>query len=261
MAKVELVIVFKSNAVNWRAHLLGRVVGIALIIAMAVVAQAVPLVQFVHQWYPLATIALFYWELSFLATLVYPDVLDSKLIDWEERIFKCQPSLRFSERYQSIAFSEYLHLSYLLYYLVLVALPIQYYLSGAMPSFYAVVFAEAFVFYACLVCYIFFPIAGPRYMFPKNETIVQGGPICRYTHRMLENNSSKGTACPSSHVAMVSIVFFYAVYLQSGLAWLILPVWFGVSIGVVYCRFHYALDAILGLLMALGCFLLLTSVI
>lgn len=252
-----LIIYKNPMIINYRRHMLYRVLALIIIGMLAAFSQHFQIIQILHDWYPLLTILIFYAELDILAKLFHQDVLDEKIIMMEERLFKCQPSMRFSEYFPNKLFSEYLHFSYLVYYIILVGVPLYFYGSGNLEAFQYVVFAEIFVFYSCLMIYIFFPVAGPRYLFPQNENLLNGGPICRLTHKMLEKHSSKGTAFPSSHVAMASIVCFTAFYWNSTIGWLVFPFWIGITLGVIYCRFHYALDAVFGFMLAMMGFILI----
>ena len=77
-----------------------------------------PLLQFVRDWYALGTILLFYWGVKPLTQMVFQGLFDDRIIRWENRLFNGQPSTYLSERYPSVALSEYLHLCYLSYYFI-----------------------------------------------------------------------------------------------------------------------------------------------
>ncbi|MBD3334688.1 MAG: phosphatase PAP2 family protein, partial [Candidatus Eisenbacteria bacterium] len=57
---------------------------------------------------------------------------------------------------------------------------------------------------------------------------------------------------PSSHVAVAISSFVVMRRLHRKLSWIILPVVIGITVGVVYGGFHYAIDAIVGLLVGWG---------
>ena len=248
-----LIFLFRKNEAIWYLHLLGRLIGVSVIVFIASEHDN-PIIHFIHDWYPLITILIFYWELGLLAKLIFQEPLDQQVIDWEKKLFKCQPSLLFCEQFNYYYLSELLHFSYLAYYPMVIILPLQFYITNHMTAFYFTVFAETCVFYTCLIFYIFFPVAGPRYLFEKNHSLISQGPIFKWTHKLLAEHSSKGTAFPSSHVAMATIVFLCAIYFKTSIAWVLFPFWLGITVGVVYCRFHYALDAIFGVLVAVVVF-------
>lgn len=241
-----IIALFRHNLSYWYLFILGRIGGVLLVLGLAKLCSIAQVFGFLYDWLPLLTLAIFYWELQFLAKLIHPTTLDDKIINFEEKIFKCQPSQVLSELLPSKILSEYLHASYLFYYLALIILPLIYYVSGNKAYFNFVVFAECFTFYLCLIFYIFFPVAGPRYLFPRNNSHISHGIFFKATHKLLGDHSSEGTAFPSSHVAMITVVFLCSIYLQSWSLLFILPIWAGITFGVVYCRFHYALDVVFG---------------
>ena len=73
----------------------------------------------------------------------------------------------------------------------------------------------------------------------------------KLTHAILARASSKGTAFPSSHVAIAVVVLLCAARYDLISFLILLPLCVGLIIGTVYGRFHYATDAIAGTI--LGC--------
>jgi membrane-associated phospholipid phosphatase len=93
------------------------------------------------------------------------------------------------------------------------------------------------------LCYIFFPVAGPRYLWP---TSTLAGPIRAGVVWLLETGSSRGTAFPSSHVAVSVTQSILAVryFGRRGLVVAVLTL--GLALGAVYGGFHYAVDVLAG---------------
>lgn len=255
-----ILILFLARPMRLKLLLLGcRAMFILVLSILCFYANSIPVVKFITDWLPLVTIFIFYNELSILTKLIYSSPLDQKIQNMEQSIFKFQPSLRMSEFFDSKHLSNFFHFSYLCYYPLIFALPVQFYFARQMENFYQIIFAEQLVMYVCFLIYIIIPVAGPRYLFNKIENPKLNNRLFRFTHKLLEGGSSCGTAFPSSHVALTSIIFFYSLYLTGLEALVILPVWIGIVFGVVYCRFHYALDSVFGLVLAI--FLFLVSVI
>jgi membrane-associated phospholipid phosphatase len=102
-------------------------------------------------------------------------------------------------------------------------------------------------FVVCYLAFIFFPVAGPYYMFPRPDGWFLDNPAARLVYRTLAQGSSYGAAFPSSHVA-ATVAAAVTAWLGSrrlGLV-LLLPTVL-LTIGVVYCQMHYAVDALAGL--------------
>lgn len=203
---------------------------------------------FIDTWYGFVAIPILYWEMAFLATLFHPEPLDSQLILFEHKLFKTQPSITLMEQLNNLYLSEFLHFSYLMYYPILIVLPLYFYIVGQDKNYEFALFAELITFCLCMLTCIFCPIAGPRYFYQKADGSLSDGFFFKICHWILSTHSSKGTAFPSSHVAMATVVFLIAFHLGTLWAWAIFPFSLGIIFGVVYCRFHYALDSILGLI-------------
>jgi len=74
-------------------------------------------------------------------------------------------------------------------------------------------------------------------------------------HTILESGSSKGTAFPSSHVAATVSAWFATGRESKRVFWIMAPFTVALSLGTVYGRFHYGIDATLGLVVAITAYL------
>ena len=246
-----LIPIFHKNVARWYLYLLTRVLWIAGIISLTLVNEGMPFpLQFLRDWYPLSTIAIFYFEMGKLTQMVFQRYFDETIIRWEKQVFKGMPSLELSERFPSIILSEILHLCYFSYYVIAVFLAAWLYLGGRIGPFQETVFAETLTFNLSLLCYPFLPATGPRYLFEKIQGKLSNGFFFRLTHSIVSRGSSKGTAFPSSHVSLSMIVLLYALRYDSTAFLILLPMCIGLLLGTVYGRFHYAIDALVGAALA-----------
>lgn len=242
-----LILIFHKNVARWSLYLLTRALWIAGIISLTFVNEGMPLpLQFLRDWYPLSTIAIFYFEMGKLTQMVFQRYFDETVIRWEKRVFKGMPSLELSDRFPSIILSEILHLCYFSYYVIAVFLAAWLYFGGRIGPFQETVFAETLTFNLSLLCYPFLPATGPRYLFEKIQGKLSKGFFFRLTHSIVSRGSSKGTAFPSSHVSLSVIVLLYALRYDSTAFLILLPMCIGLALGTVYGRFHYAIDALVG---------------
>ena len=247
-----LICIYHKNLPRWGSYLSGHLVVIFGLLWLAFIPNTpLPLpLQILRDWYPTATIPIFYWEIPPLAQMVFQGHLDDHIMEWEDRLFKGQPSLYLSTRFPSKILSELLHLSYFSYYAIVVSLAAVLYFQGRREAFHEVVFAEVLTFNICLVCYIFMPVAGPRYNAEKIKGYLSEGFFHRLTHSILSRASSKGTAFPSSHCAIAVIVVLCAARYDLIAFTVLCPFGVGLVVGTVYGRFHYAVDAIAGTVLA-----------
>lgn len=217
-------------------HLLGRVP-----------VPAIRLGAFLRLTWPVAITPLLYLELATLNQLLFPGYFDATVQAWEQALFGAQLSIVMSGWYDALWFSELLHLGYISYYLVLpVALIGGFYLGGE-NGLEQVAFATALGFFVCYLCFAVFPVAGPRYEFAQIVGPQTDGPMFAMVHSILENGSAKGTAFPSSHVAASISAWLAAGRLDRRLGWILAPFAVFLTVGTVYGRFHYGIDAAVGL--------------
>ncbi len=251
-----LACIFHKNLRWWGIYVVARIGviwGVLLLAAIPEASLSSPL-QVVRDWYPIATIAVFYLEIPPLTQMVTQKYFDDKIIAWEGRLFNRQPSIYLSERFPSRWLSELLHLCYFSYYPIVFGLVALLYLHGRNEAFHAVVFGEVLTFNVCLIWYIFMPVTGPYYKFQKIRGPFTDGFFFRLVHLVLGTAASKGTAFPSSHCAIGVIVVLYAAQYHPGAFTILCPFGVGLVVATVYGRMHYAVDAILGTVLAIVIF-------
>jgi membrane-associated phospholipid phosphatase len=107
-------------------------------------------------------------------------------------------------------------------------------------------------FVVCYLAFIFFPVAGPYYAFPRPDgTFIDNG-AARLVYAVLAQGSSFGAAFPSSHVA-ASVAATIVAWVASRRLGIVLALATTLlTVGVVYCQMHYGVDAIAGLLVGLA---------
>lgn len=246
-----LIVVRRKNLPRWYVYLLAQSTLILAILWLSLVINSLPpLFRFLRDWYPVATIPAFYWAVSPLTQMIFRGYFDEAVFQWEDRLFNGQPSIYLSKNLSKMAISEVLHLCYFSYYAIVLSLAAALYIQGKFEAFREVVFAECLTFNVCLICYIFMPVAGPRYLFEKINGRLANGLFHRLTHTILSIGSSKGTAFPSSHSAIAVIVLLYAMRYDTFAFIILCPFCVGLVIGTVYGRFHYAIDAVAGTILA-----------
>ena len=243
-----LACIFDYNLRWWGIYVLshaGDICGLLLLAVIPEDALSLPL-QVLRDWYPIATIPIFYLEIPPLTQMAVQRYFDDQIIECEERLFNGQPSIYLSEHFSSRWLSEFLHLCYFSYYPIVFGLVGVLYHQDRYEVFHKVVFGEVLTFNLCLIWYIFMPVMGPRYKFERIRGRLADGLFFKLIHMILSGASSKGTAFPSSHCAIGVIVVLYAARYDPVTFTVMCPFGVGLVLGTVYGRFHYALDAILG---------------
>ena len=255
-------LLFPHRPALWPIFLAGH--GIAVMAGFAVrpVARArdalmrrLPgLIQFIGDVYPLVLIPILYAELAPLNLAVWDGhYFDDSIIAVEQAIFGGQPSREWAVAFPSLPLSELLHAAYLSYYIVIFVPPLFIARIAGRGAFRDAVFALMLTFVVHYLFFIWFPVQGPRYLFPAPGGPLAEGAIYRFTHVVLEAGSSQGAAFPSSHVgvavAQVLIAWRYARRLVPVIALMAT----GLALGAIYGGFHYATDVLAGALLGAVC--------
>ena len=102
----------------------------------------------------------------------------------------------------------------------------------------------------CYLFFIFFPVGGPYYQFPRPTGAFVDTPTARAVYGILSTGSSYGAAFPSSHVAATVAAVAAAWWGSVRLGLLLLVPTTLLTVGVVYTQMHYGVDALAGLVVA-----------
>jgi membrane-associated phospholipid phosphatase len=207
-----------------------------------------PVGRTVRELYPLLLLVGLYSELDVLNGSGGMPVYDATVQRWELAIFGAQLSTEWWRSMPSRFWSSALHAAYLSYYLIVVT-PAFYFVwrrdLAALRHFVLVVMTT---FVACYLAFIFFPVAGPYYVFSRPDAWFTDNVFARMVYNTLATGSSYGAAFPSSHVAAAVAAMLSAARGSEGLAWALALPTVLLTVAVVYCQMHYGVDAVAGLL-------------
>jgi membrane-associated phospholipid phosphatase len=201
--------------------------------------------------YPLVLLPALYGALDLVNG---PDVKvwDPLVRQWEALLFGEQVSQAWWQRKPSQFWSTVLHAVYFSYYLI-VPFPAVLFLIQRRPEHAReAVTLIVGTFLCCYVVFLLFPVAGPYYEFPRPDGSFVENWAARLVYATLAQWSSYGAAFPSSHVA-ATVAATIATWRGSARAGAVLTVpTLLLTVGVVYCQMHYAVDALAGVVVALG---------
>jgi len=271
-ALVGLLILFFHNSTvpDW-PRLLGAHVACLVLVHLLIRAharwQANPPLDFLRHFYPVLLYTAFFVETGSLNRMFFSDYLDPMVAQWEQSLFGCQPSVLFMQKLPWLAVSEIFYASYFSYYVMIGGVGIALFVRNRQ-QFFHYVSVVSFVFYVCYLIYIILPVIGSRAFFHQVEgyslpevtqrlavtdaypEAVQAGllfRLMRWVYRVFE---APGAALPSSHVAVaLSTVFFSFRYLRR-IRYIHLAVAVLLCLSTIYCRYHYLVDVLAGLVTA-----------
>jgi membrane-associated phospholipid phosphatase len=209
-----------------------------------------PVGKTIREIYPLLLLPALYSELDILNSAEVP-VHDGLVQRWELLLFGAQISREWWQAAPSRFWSTVFHSAYLSYYLIVSAPALYFAWRGDLEAVRRFVLVVIATFVICYLVFIFFPVAGPYYEFPRPESWFADNLPARLTYEALATGSSYGAAFPSSHVAAALAAALAAARSSPRLGLLLLIPTTLLTLGVVYCQMHYGVDALGGL--AVGC--------
>ena len=256
---IFLIIVF-NHRIPWSWLLCaGHAAVIALIVLIARFLPVAsrpgrPVGAVIRGWYPVLLIPITYKELSYLIPLIRPRDFDVTLAAIDHRMFGVDPTV-WLERLTFPGLTEVLQLTYSTYYFLPAILGFVLWRKGQDEEFHFWVFIVLLGFYLSYLGYIAVPAIGPRFLpsIVEAQTIpLTGVWLFQSVRGMLDQAEGITRDCfPSGHTELTLLVLIYARAFNRGVFWSLLPLGTGIIISTVYLRYHYVIDVIAGVLLAL----------
>ncbi len=272
IAVVGLLILFFHNGTvpQWPRLLAEHAAGLVLIHWLTQAHARKPrgwALDFLRHFYPVLLYTAFFMETGSLNRMFFSDYLDPVVAQWEEHLFGCQPSVLFMEKLPWLAVSELFYLSYFSYYIMIAAAGLALFVRSRQ-QFFHYVSVVSFLFYICYLIYIVLPVIGSRAFFRQVDGYtlpaatqelavtdaypesVQAGvffKIMKWVYRVFE---APGAAFPSSQVAVALCTVFFSFRYLPRIRYLHLGVAVLLCLSTVYCRYHYVVDVLAGLVTA-----------
>jgi len=240
-----------------------RIAGVHLLIRLYASHPDNRPLTFLRFLYPLMLITTLYRETGLVNQFITGAFHDPAFIALEEWMFGYQPVVRFMETFSARFVAEVLYFAYFSYYLLVSLVGLSLYFTNRRQVFHYVS-VVTFVFYVCFFTFIVFPVLGPTaillngyetqlgltYPVPAVPTSVATAWFYKLMTVIHGKYQVIGAAFPSSHVAVsVTAAYFAWLYLRR-IRFLIAIDVFLLALATVYCRYHYAVDAIGGVLAA-----------
>ncbi|HEU4700166.1 MAG TPA: phosphatase PAP2 family protein [Gemmatimonadales bacterium] len=205
-----------------------------------------------RELYPLILLVALYAALDVLNGAGAAATHDALVQGWEEALFGMQVSRVWWQRYPSTFWSTVLHGAYLAYYLILSVPALWFAWRRDFQALRRFIFMVMATFFVCYLFFVFLPVAGPYYAFPRPDGAFMDNTMARLVYDALASGSSYGAAFPSSHVAATVAAAIAATIGSRRLDLLLLVPTILLTVAVVYCQMHYAVDALAGLAVGFG---------
>jgi len=200
---------------------------------------------------------MFYAEMEHLGLIFFDfqSSLDPYLIHLEGWIFGMQPSLEWSRAWPWPWFHELMEFAYFTYYFLAAAFIALVFLAEGVAKDRRWDVLRAFIrdlsttMLICYTLYTLFPAWGPKY-FRAGYVEVDGWIFTAIMHHIHETGALLGAAFPSSHVAASMIPWWYTWRYFPRHRWWMTTIFVLLCMSTVYCRYHYVVDVIAGLILS-----------
>jgi membrane-associated phospholipid phosphatase len=213
-----------------------------------------------RSWLPIAALPLIYKEVGVLNTLFVQGYHDTAIQSLELSIFGTQAAVAFREAAPWKPLSEYLHFGYFGYYALFPLLGGTLYLRGRQADYDRALTITIGTFLVCYLIFIVYPVAGPWYHFARPAAGDLGWVFPGLIHAVLERGAAEGAAFPSSHAAAAVAIWLAAWKLERKVFWVLSAIVPSLVLGTVYGGFHYAVDALAGVLTGIVCYVMFSRV-
>ena len=207
--------------------------------------------------FPVVCVLVIFDSLQWLVHDINPGDIDPLLIRLDYLIFKGYPTVML-ESFQNPLVTDMLQIAYTSYYFLPISLGVILKLQKRDEAFERTVFMILLCFYLSYIGYMLFPALGPRYTLNHlQSTDLQGlflaGPIQELLNRI---EGIKRDAFPSGHTGVALVVLGLAYRFHKAFFSIALPVVAMLIFSTVYCRYHYVVDVIGGVVLAVITFLI-----
>lgn len=206
--------------------------------------------------FPVICVFVTFDSLEWLVHYINPRDIDPLLIRLDYLIFNNNHPTVMLEALHTPILTDMLQLSYTTYYFLPIFLGIALKLRKRDGEFDRSLFLILFCFYLSFIGYILFPALGPRYTINHLQAFDLKGFFAAEAIQELLNRLEgiKRDAFPSGHTAITLVVSILAYRYHKGYFYITLPVVAMLIFATVYCRYHYVVDVIGGILLAWATF-------
>jgi membrane-associated phospholipid phosphatase len=194
-----------------------------------------------------------FFEHRHLVPLINPHDVDNILIMIDRHLFLGNDPTILLERFTSPVLTEFLQIAYSSYYFLPFTLILLIYFKGKIMHFHTSYSAVLLGLYICYIGYYIWPAIGPRFLLAHLQNFPLTGILTfDYLRNLLNTLEGVTRDCfPSGHT-LVSIlsallaIKYYKPFTKIAALWASLIV-----MSTIYLRYHYVIDVVAGLFIAL----------
>ena len=225
--------------------------GLALIAALVRREGRLPVpIRFLLDFYPAAFIPVLYETLGVLIFAARGGARDELLIAADRALFGVDVTV-WLERFARPWLTNVFYVAYTTYYFISLTLGFVLW-SRDVPALRRYIFTLTLCYYVSYAGYFAVPALGPRFALASRQTVLlESTPVAAAIAQTLnELEHTKLDVFPSGHTMLAAAVLFVAFRRAREVFWWLLPVAACLILSTVYCRYHYVVDVLAGLILA-----------
>jgi membrane-associated phospholipid phosphatase len=226
---------------------------VALIVFLARRSERLPpAIRVVVDFYPAAFIPFVFESLGPLIAAARGSARDAWLIAADRWLFGVDVTV-WLERFVRPRLTDLLYLCYASYYFFALTLgAVLWRKSPAMARRY--IFTLSVCYFVSYVGYFLVPALGPRFALASQQTLtLETTPLSRAISVTIDQlERTKFDVFPSGHTMIAAAVLLVAWKRARRAFWMLLPAGMGLIVSTVYCRYHYVVDVLAGLALAIA---------
>lgn len=194
----------------------------------------------------------FFMILPYFNELRYDEIL----VKIDKVIFGVHPTV-WIESWINPLLTDFFYLLYVFYFPLPLFIVIWLLKKSKMKELEEVLLMFLFTYFGAYIIYFIFPAEGPRFFLSHLQALPLDGWIISQAIRDIINfmEPNKLDAFPSLHAAITFTAMYVSYIHNKKLFYLLFPVCLGIFISLVYCRYHYVIDAVAGIVWSVAaCF-------
>lgn len=209
--------------------------------------------EIIHDFiFPVAVVFLIFDSLGWFIHYVNPIDKDQLLIEMDYYLLGVHPTV-WLERLNNPWLTDFLQVAYSTYYFLPILLGILLKIHHKKNGFELSLFLIILCFYLSYIGYILVPAVGPRFTLDHLQTVkIEGNYVTDFIRNTLDSiEGVKRDAFPSGHTAVALVVLYLSYRFEKVLFLVFLPTITALIFSTVYCRYHYVVDVIAGIILAI----------
>ncbi len=246
-----LIVVFQSRVPHWYFYVAAH--GVILLFVLALVrfteGRESGVWYIVREVYPMVLFTFMFKEISLIINIFFPFWLEPHLIRWDQLLFG-EHAVILTEQFFNPILTEVMAFAYWSYYALLPLAAIALLISRKKTLLRSFMFNLTLTMCTCYLSYLLLSARGPQDTLghllhgPEPTGLFYGMVL-----RIQAAASISGAAFPSSHVAAVWVILIFMFRLHRVIGALVAPIIILLTISTVYLQYHYAVDAIAGIVL------------